>query len=223
VCRLPPASRPGGSRITRNYLDDTLQTPTPAAHEKSWGGGGTADELHLCQGVLGGRVVRRRLVRASTRVVSRGPRPKLLAGALHGPIAGGTRLHVRRTSAGQHANRHPRNTRSRRPNAIREAGKPSMTQTHCFAADVSSNRVFRIDAAKRCDSRADDSRTRPSGSTTRWCAGNDGLWVGPFFPGHVARFGSQDRELEALVARPPARRTPGWGYTTLSFDTKPMT
>jgi len=149
-------------RAYAKLLDDTLQTPTPAAHEKSWEA--VVQQMNYISAKefsrAGGPASAGESVYSGGEP---GPTAKLLAGALHGPLQevrgytyGAPLLVNTRTVI--------REYQVPEPNAIREAVTLDDAST-LFAADVSSNRVFRNRRGERCDSRADDSRTRPSGST----------------------------------------------------------
>ena len=101
------------------------------------------------------------------------------------------------------------------PNAIREAVTLDDPNS-LFVADVSSNRIFRIDTA----SGAIRTLTIPGpdllGPHTL-VRGNDGLWIGPFFPGHVVRLEPRSESWK-LWPLAPANGHPV-GLHDLSFDT----
>ncbi|HWG31953.1 MAG TPA: hypothetical protein VN676_15460 [Steroidobacteraceae bacterium] len=101
------------------------------------------------------------------------------------------------------------------PNAIREAVTLDDPNS-LFVADVSSNRIFRIDTA----SGAIRTLTIPGpdllGPHTL-VRGNDGLWIGPFFPGHVVRLEPKSESWK-LWPLAPANGHPV-GLHDLSFDT----
>ena len=191
-------------------LDDTPQTQTPAAREQSWeavvqqmnyisakefsraGGGAPGESVYS-----GGQP---------------GPMAKLLAGALRGPLT-----EVRGYSYG--APLISRGTVIREyevpePNAIREAVTLN-DRSALFAADVSSNRVFRIDTA----SGAVRALTIPGpdllGPHTL-VRGHDGLWVTAFFPGHLAHLDPRSGAWRVWSLTPVAGHPVG--MHDLSFD-----
>jgi virginiamycin B lyase len=101
------------------------------------------------------------------------------------------------------------------PNAIREAVTLDDPNS-LFVADVSSNRIFRIDTT----SGAIRTLTIPGpdllGPHTL-VRGNDGLWIGPFFPGHVVRLEPKSESWK-LWPLAPANGHPV-GLHDMSFDT----
>jgi len=200
-------------RAYAQLLDDTPQTQTPAAREHSWeavvqqmnyisarefaraGGGAPGGESVYSGG-------------------EPGPTAKLLASALQGPLQevrgytyGAALIVNERTLI--------REYEVPEPNAIREAVTLEDART-LFAADVSSNRVFRIDTASG-EVRA---LTIPGpdllGPHTL-VRGRDGLWVGPFFPGHVARLDPKTETWKLWPLAPVAGHPVG--LHDLSFDT----
>jgi virginiamycin B lyase len=195
-------------------LDDTPQTQTAEAREKSW------EAVVQQMNYVSAREFSRAGGPASSgeSVYSGGvpgPTAKLLAGALRGPLQevrgyhyGAPLLVNARTLIREYA--------VPEPNAIREA--VTLDDPHTlFAADVSSNRIFRIDV----DSGAVRALTIPGpdllGPHTL-VRGNDGLWITPFFPGHVIRLEPRT-ETWKLWSLKPAGGHPV-GMHDLSFDTR---
>ena len=193
--------------------DDTPQTQTPAAREKAW------EAVVQQMNYISAREFSRAggPAAAADNVYSGGepgPMAKLLANALRGP-----QQEVRGYSYGA-----PLLVNSRtvireyavpEPNAIREA--VTLDDPHTlYAADVSSNRVFRINA----DSGAVTALTIPGpdllGPHTL-VRGHDGLWISPFFPGHVVHLEPKSMTWK-LWRLTPANGHP-IGLHDLSFDT----
>ena len=200
-------------RAYAKLLDDTPQTQTPAAREQSWeavvqqmnyisakefaraGGGAPGGEGAYSGG-------------------EPGPTARLLASALQGPLQevrgyqyGAALIASARTLI--------REYEVPEPNAIREAVTLDDASA-LFAADVSSNRIFRIDTA----SGAIRALTIPGpdlfGPHTL-VRGSDGLWVGPFFPGHVAHLDPKSETWKIWSLAPVGGRPAG--LHDLSFDT----
>jgi cytochrome c len=200
-------------RAYAKLLDDTPQTQTPAAHEKSWEA--VVQQMNYISAKefsrAGGPASAGESVYSGGEP---GPTAKLLAGALHGPLQevrgytyGAPLLVNMRTVI--------REYQVPEPNAIREAVTLDDANT-LFAADVSSNRVFRIDTA----SGAIRALTIPGpdllGPHTL-VRGSDGLWVGPFFPGHVARLDPKTESWKLWPLAPMDGHPVG--LHDLSFDT----
>ena len=143
-----------------------------------------------------------------------GPTARLIARALQGPLQ-----EVRGYQYGApliaNARTLIREYKVPEPNAIREAVTLDDASA-LYAADVSSNRVFRIDTA----SGEIRTLTIPGpdllGPHTL-VRGHDGLWVGPFFPGHVARLDPKSETWKIWPLAPVAGRPVG--LHDLSFDT----
>lgn len=200
-------------RAYAKLLDDTPQTQTLAAREKSWEA--VVQQMNYISAKEFSRAGNP--ASAGESVYSGGepgPMAKLLAAALRGPLqevrgyAYGAPLLV--------------NTRTMireyevpEPNAIREAVTLDDANT-LFAADVSSNRVFRIDTRSGVVRALTIPGPDLLGPHTL-VRGNDGLWVGPFFPGHVARLDPKS-ETWKLWSLAPAGGRPV-GLHDLSFDT----
>jgi cytochrome c len=101
------------------------------------------------------------------------------------------------------------------PNAIREAvtlGDPTVL----WAADVSSNRVIRIDARSGVQRAVEVPVPYVMGPHTL-VPGSDGqLWVASFFPGTIARFDPRSSRWRSWALRQPSGRP--IGVHDLSFD-----
>ncbi len=200
-------------RAYAQLLDDTPQTQTPAAREQSWEA--VVQQMNYISG--------REFARAGGPAPGGGgvysggepgPTAKLLASALQGrlqevrgytygaPLVTNARTLIREYEVPE-------------PNAIREAVTLDDAST-LFVADVSSNRVYRIDTA----SGAIRALTIPGpdllGPHTL-VRGRDGLWVGPFFPGHVARLDPKSENWKLWALAPVAGHPVG--LHDLSFDT----
>jgi virginiamycin B lyase len=201
-------------RAYAKLLDDTPQTQTVVAREKSWEAIVqqmnyiSAKEFSRAGGpALGGDSV--------YSGGEPGPMAKLLAAALRGPLQ-----EVRNYSYGAPVIANSRTVIREyavtEPNAVREAVTLDDAGV-LFAADVSSNRVFRIDTA----SGAVRTLTIPGpdllGPHTL-VRSSDGLWIGPFFPGHLAHL---DPKTESWKLWPlaPVNGHPV-GLHDLSFDTR---
>jgi len=201
-------------RAYAKLLDDTPQTQTPASREKSWeavvqqmnyisakefsraGGPASAGESVYSGGEPGPMA---RLLAAELR----GPMQEVRGYAYGAPLLVNSRTVIREYEVPE-------------PNAIREAITLDDANT-LFAADVSSNRIFRIDTATG----AVRALTIPGpdllGPHTL-VRGKDELWIGPFFPGHVARLEPKSESWK-LWSLAPAHGRPV-GLHDLSFDTR---
>jgi streptogramin lyase len=193
-------------------LDDTPQTQTPVARQKAWEA--VVQQMNYISAKefsrAGGPASAGESVYSGGEP---GPMARLLADSLRGslqevrgytygaPLLANSRTVIREYEVPE-------------PNAIREAitlDDPGAV----FAADVSSNRIFRIDTS----SGAIRALTIPGpdllGPHTL-VRGRDGLWIGPFFPGHVVRL---DPKSESWKLWPlgPANGHPV-GLHDLSFD-----
>jgi virginiamycin B lyase len=199
-------------RAYAKLLDDTPQTQTLESRQKSW------EAVVQQMNYISAREFSRAGGPAPADSVysggAPGPMARVLAAALHGPMQ-----EVRGYSYGA-----PLLVNSRtlireyevpEPNAIREAVTLDDPNS-LFVADVSSNRIFRIDTA----SGAIRTLTIPGpdllGPHTL-VRGNDGLWIGPFFPGHVVRLDPKSESWK-LWPLAPANGHPV-GLHDLSFDT----
>jgi streptogramin lyase len=193
-------------------LDDTPQTQTPMARQKAWEA--VVQQMNYISGKefsrAGGPASAGESVYSGGEP---GPMAKLLADALRGSLQ---EVHGYTYGAPLLANAHTviREYEVPEPNAIREAitlDDPGAV----FAADVSSNRIFRIDTA----SGAIRALTIPGpdllGPHTL-VRGKDGLWIGAFFPGHVARLDPKSERWK-LWPLGPANGHPV-GLHDLSFD-----
>jgi streptogramin lyase len=193
-------------------LDDTPQTQTPMAKRKAWEA--VVQQMNYISAKEFSRAGGPRSAGESVYSGGEpGPMARLLADSLRGslqevrgyawgaPLLANSRTVIREYEVPE-------------PNAVREAitlDDPGAV----FAADVSSNRIFRIDTA----SGAVRALTIPGpdllGPHTL-VRGRDGLWIGPFFPGHVVRL---DPKSESWKLWPlgPANGHPV-GLHDLSFD-----
>lgn len=200
-------------RAYAKLLDDTPQTQTPEARQKSWEA--VVQQMNYISAKefsrAGGPASAGESVYSGGEP---GPMAKVLATALRGPMQevrgytyGAPLLVNSRTVIREYA--------VPEPNAIREAVTLDDPGS-LFVADVSSNRIFRIDTA----SGAIRTLTIPGpdllGPHTL-VRGNEGLWIGPFFPGHVARLEPKS-ETWKLWPLAPANGHPV-GLHDLSFDT----
>jgi streptogramin lyase len=200
-------------RAYAKLLDDTPQTQTLGSREKSWEA--VVQQMNYISAKefsrAGGSAPAGESVYSGGEP---GPMARLLAAALRGPMQ-----EVRGYTYGA-----PLLVNSRtlireyevpEPNAIREAVTLDDAST-LFVADVSSNRIFRIDTG----SGAIRPLTIPGpdllGPHTL-VRGRDGLWIGPFFPGHVVRLEPRS-ETWKVWALAPANGHPV-GLHDLSFDT----
>jgi streptogramin lyase len=193
-------------------LDDTPQTQAPAAREQSWEA--VVQQMNYISarefGRAGGPPGRESVYSGGEP----GPTAKLLAGALRGPLQevrgykyGAPLLVNSRTVIREYA--------VAEPNAIREAVTLDDPRT-LFAADVSSNRIFRIDTVSGAVRTLTIPGTDLLGPHTL-VRGADGLWITAFFPGHVARLDPKSETFK-LWSLAPARGHPV-GIHDLSFDT----
>jgi streptogramin lyase len=199
-------------RAYAKLLDDTPQTQTAAAREQSWEA--VVQQMNYISAKefsrAGGPSSAGESVYSGGQP---GPTAKLLAGALHGPLQ-----EVRGYAYGAplivNARTVIREYEVPEPNAIREAVTLDDASA-LYAADVSSNRIFRIDTV----SGAIRTLTIPGpdllGPHTL-VRGSDGLWIGPFFPGHLARLDPKSETFK-LWPLAPARGHPV-GLHDMSFD-----
>jgi streptogramin lyase len=193
-------------------LDDTPQTQTPVARQKAWEA--VVQQMNYISAKefsrAGGPASAGESVYSGGEP---GPMARLLADSLRGslqevrgytygaPLLANSRTVIREYEVPE-------------PNAIREAitlDDPGAV----FAADVSSNRIFRIDTSSGAIRALRIPGPDLLGPHTL-VRGRDGLWIGPFFPGHVARL---DPKSESWKLWPlgPANGHPV-GLHDLSFD-----
>jgi virginiamycin B lyase len=100
------------------------------------------------------------------------------------------------------------------PNAVREA-VPYQGTDYLYAADVSSNRLIRI------DTRSGALKDYPIPGKELWgphtlVPGADGIWVSPFFPGALLRFDPHAEQWKLWRLNQPGR--PPVGLHDMSFD-----
>jgi virginiamycin B lyase len=165
-------------------LDDTPSTQSADARELAWTA--IVKQMNYISNVEFGRAGN--LVPSGENVYSGGapgPTGKILTAALRGPLR-----EVRGYSYGAPLIVTPRTTirefEVAAPNAIREA-VPFKGTNYLYAADVSSNRLMRI------DTRSGAVKDYAIPGKELWgphtlVPGADGIWVSPFFPGALLRF-----------------------------------
>jgi virginiamycin B lyase len=201
-------------RAYAKLLDDSPQTQTAAAREKSWEA--VVQQMNYISAKefsrAGGPAPGGESVYSGGEP---GPMAKLLAAVLRGPLQ-----EVRNYSYGAQVIANPRTVIREyavtEPNAVREAVTLDDAGV-LFAADVSSNRIFRIDTA----SGAVRALTIPGpdllGPHTL-VRGSDGLWIGPFFPGHLAHLEPKTESWKLWPLAPVGGHPVG--LHDLSFDTR---
>jgi virginiamycin B lyase len=199
-------------------LDDTPQTQTTAAREEAWGA--IVKQMNYVSSVEFGRAGG--VVPSGDNVYSGGdpvPTAKLLAEALQGSLR-----EVRGYSYGAPLIVTPRTSIREyevpAPNAIREA-VPFEGTAFLWAADVSSNRLFRI------DTRSGAVKDFPIPGTELWgphtlVPGPDGVWASPFFPGALMRFDPHAEQWKLWRLSKSAAKGPPVGLHDMSFDANHM-
>jgi streptogramin lyase len=199
-------------RAYAKLLDDTATTQTAAARELAWTA--VVKQMNYISNVEFGRAGN--LVPSGDNVYSGGdpaPTAKLLTEALHGPL-----LEVRGYSYGAPLIVTPRTVIREfevgAPNAVREA-VPFEGTNYLYAADVSSNRLFRI------DTRSGAVKDYLIPGKELWgphtlVPGADGIWVSPFFPGALMRFDPRSEQWKLWRLNQPGG--PPVGLHDISFD-----
>ena len=201
--------------VVRDYaklLDDTPQTQSPEAREQAWTA--IVKQMNYVSSVEFGRAGG--FVPSGENVYSGGdpaPTAKLLVRALQGPLR-----EVRGYSYGAPLITTPRTTIREfevpAPNAIREA-VPFGGTDFLYAADVSSNRVIRIDTR----SGAVKDLTIPGkelwGPHTL-VPGNEGVWATSFFPNALMRLDTRTEQFHLWRLNKPGG--PPVGVHDISFD-----
>jgi virginiamycin B lyase len=193
-------------------LDDTPSTQSADARELAWTA--IVKQMNYVSNVEFGRAGN--LVPAGENVYSGGvpgPTARILTEALRGPLR-----EVRGYSYGAPLIVTPQ-TRIREfevapPNAVREA-VPYAGTDYLYAADVSSNRLIRI------DTRTGALKDYPIPGKDLWgphtlVPGPDGIWVSPFFPGALMRFDPRVEQWKLWRLNQPGG--PPVGLHDMSFD-----
>jgi virginiamycin B lyase len=199
-------------RAYAKLLDDTPSTQSAPARELAWTA--VVKQMNYISNVEFGRAGN--LVPAGDNVYSGGdpaPTAKLLTAALHGPL-----LEVRGYSYGAPLIVSPRTIIREfavpAPNAVREA-VPFAGTNYLYAADVSANRLVRI------DTRSGAVKDYPIPDKDLWgphtlVPGADGIWVSPFFPGALMRFDPRSEQWKLWRLNQPGG--PPIGLHDISFD-----
>jgi virginiamycin B lyase len=199
-------------RAYAKLLDDTPSTQSAAARELAWTA--IVKQMNYVSNVEFGRAGN--VVPSGDNVYSGGapgPTAKILTEALRGPLT-----EVRGYSYGAPLIVTPRTTirefEVAPPNAVREA-VPFKGTDYLYAADVSSNRLIRIDTR----SGALKDYTIPGkdlwGPHTL-VPGADGIWASPFFPGALMRFDPRTEHWKLWPLNQPGG--PPVGLHDMSFD-----
>ncbi len=199
-------------RAYAKLLDDTPSTQSSDARELAWTA--IVKQMNYVSNVEFGRAGH--AVLSGENVYSGGapgPTGKILNEALRGPLS-----EVRGYSYGAPLIVTPRTTIREfevpPPNAVREA-VPFMGTDYLYAADVSSNRLFRI------DTRSGAIKGYPIPGNEVWgphtlVPGADGIWVSPFFPGALTRFDPRTEQWKVWRLNQPGG--PPVGLHDMSFD-----
>jgi virginiamycin B lyase len=199
-------------RAYAKLLDDTPSTQSAAGRELAWAA--VVKQMNYISNVEFGRAGN--LVPSGDNVYSGGdpaPTAKLLNEALRGPL-----LEVRGYSYGAPlivtARTIIREFEVPPPNAVREA-VPFEGTNYLYAADVSSNRLIRI------DTRSGAVKDYPIPGKELWgphtlVPGADGIWASPFFPGALMRFDPHAEQWKLWRLNPPGG--PPVGLHDISFD-----
>ena len=199
-------------RAYAKLLDDTPSTQTAEARELAWTA--IVKQMNYVSNVEFGRAGN--LVLAGENVYSGGapgPTAKILTEALRGPL-----LEVRGYSYGAPLIVTPRTTirefEVAAPNAVREA-VPFQGTGYLYAADVSANRLIRI------DTRSGATKDFPIPGKELWgphtlVPGADGIWVSAFFPGAVLRYDPRGEHWKLWRLNQPGG--PPVGLHDMSFD-----
>jgi virginiamycin B lyase len=199
-------------RAYAKLLDDTPSTQSADARELAWTA--IVKQMNYISNVEFGRAGN--LVPSGDNVYSGGapgPTAKILTAALRGPL-----LEVRGYSYGAPLIVTPRTSireyEVAPPNAVREA-VPFKGTDYLYAADVSSNRLIRI------DTRSGALKDYPIPGKDVWgphtlVPGAVGIWVSPFFPGALMRFDPHAEQWKLWHLNQPGG--PPVGLHDMSFD-----
>ncbi|HEV2704240.1 MAG TPA: carboxypeptidase regulatory-like domain-containing protein [Steroidobacteraceae bacterium] len=199
-------------RAYAKLLDDTPSTQSADSRELAWTA--IVKQMNYVSNVEFGRAGN--LVPSGENVYSGGapgPTAKILTEALRGPMQ-----EVRGYSYGAPLIVTPRTTirefEVAPPNAVREA-VPFKGTDYLYAADVSSNRLFRI------DTRTGAVKDYPIPGKEVWgphtlVPGADGIWASPFFPGALTRFDPRTEQWKLWRLNQPGG--PPVGLHDMSFD-----
>jgi len=209
ACHQMPAPE---VRDYAKLLDDTPQTQSREAREQAWTA--IVKQMNYVSGVEFGRA--NGFVPSGENVYSGGdpvPTAKLLVEALEGPLR-----EVRGYRYGAPLIVTPRTTIREfevpQPNAIREAVPFDDTQ-FLYAADVSSNRLFRI------DTRSGAVKDFAIPGKELWgphtlVPGDGGVWATSFFPNALMRFDPHTEQFKLWRLNQPGG--PPVGVHDISFD-----
>jgi virginiamycin B lyase len=199
-------------RAYAKLLDDTPSTQTADARELAWTA--IVKQMNYISNVEFGRAGN--LVPSGENVYSGGapgPTAKILTEALRGPQQdvrgyryGAPFIVTPRTIIREFA--------VAPPNAVREA-IPFHGTDYLYAADVSTNRLIRI------DTRSGALKDYPIPGKDLWgphtlVPGADGIWVSPFFPGALMRFDPRAEQWKVWRLNQPGG--PPVGLHDMSFD-----
>jgi len=199
-------------RAYAKLLDDTPSTQSADGRELAWTA--IVKQMNYVSNVEFGRAGN--LVPSGENVYSGGapgPTARILTQALRGPL-----LEVRGYGYGAPLIVTPRTTirefEVAAPNAVREA-VPFKGTDYLYAADVSANRLIRI------DTRTGALKDYPIPGKDLWgphtlVPGADGIWVSPFFPGALMRFDPRAEQWKLWHLNQPGG--PPVGLHDLSFD-----
>jgi streptogramin lyase len=181
-CHQLPAAE---VRDYANLLDDTPETQSESAREEAWAA--IVKQMNYVSDMEFGRTGSGPAPAGENISVGDDPtvKGKLLARTLRGPLH-----EVRGYQYGAPLIVTPRTTIREfevpGPNAIREA-VPFEGTKYLYAADVSTNRLIRIDTRSGAVNDFVIPDTTPRFPHTL-VPGPDGIWVGPFAPGSLLRF-----------------------------------
>ncbi|HEY4212461.1 MAG TPA: carboxypeptidase regulatory-like domain-containing protein [Steroidobacteraceae bacterium] len=209
ACHQMPAPE---VRDYARLLDDTPQTQTHQAREEAWTA--IVKQMNYVSSVEFGRAGG--VVPSGDNVYSGGdpaPTAKLLVEALQGPLRevrgyqyGAPLIVTSRTTI--------REFEVPAPNAVREA-VPFDGTDYLYAADVSSNRLFRIDTRTGAVKALTAPGKDPMGPHTL-VPGDGGVWATSFFPNTLMRLDPRTEQFKIWRLNKP--RGPPVGVHDISFD-----